>query len=281
MKRKIILLILAAAGIAAACWALLHRAQAVVLTGIVTTDQVIVSPVIQGRLEKLLVAEGDAVTNGQLLAMIQPQEWVADMTFFERSQEQLAAQVSGAEADVKYLQAQTSNQIWQASANYDAATALVKQAEADLEIAGLNLKRDQDLFKQGVISAQMFDQTRTAYDAVKARVESQRNQAQSALAAVGLARASQEQIAVRRAALAAATRQLAAASAQKEKAQVRLNYTEVRAPVDGVVDVRAALQGEVVGAAQPIVTLVNPDNFWVRADVEEGFIEQVRLGDKL
>jgi len=74
---------------------------------------------------------------------------------------------------------------------------------------------------------------------------------------------------------------LAAAGAQKEKAQVRLDYTEIRAPSDGIVDVRAALQGEVVNPGQAIVTLVNPDNLWVRADIEETYIDRVRLGDKL
>jgi HlyD family secretion protein len=72
-----------------------------------------------------------------------------------------------------------------------------------------------------------------------------------------------------------------AADAQKEKASVRLNYTQVRAPVDGIVDTRAALQGEVVNPGQAIVTLMNPENLWVRADVEETYIDRIRLGDKL
>ena len=53
------------------------------------------------------------------------------------------------------------------------------------------------------------------------------------------------------------------------------------APVDGVVNVRAALQGEVVTPAQAVVTLVNPDNLWVRADLEETYIDRIRLGDKM
>jgi multidrug resistance efflux pump len=48
-----------------------------------------------------------------------------------------------------------------------------------------------------------------------------------------------------------------------------------------VVDVRAALQGEVVSPGQAIVTLINPDDLWVRADVEETYIEGVHLGDQL
>jgi multidrug resistance efflux pump len=74
---------------------------------------------------------------------------------------------------------------------------------------------------------------------------------------------------------------LAAVGAQKDKAQVHLDYTEIHAPIDGIVDVRAALQGEVVSPGKGIVTLIDPDNLWVRADVEESYIDLVHLGDKL
>jgi len=40
-------------------------------------------------------------------------------------------------------------------------------------------------------------------------------------------------------------------------------------------------QGEVVTAGQPVVTLIDPDDLWVRADVEESYIDRVRLGDHL
>ena len=46
-------------------------------------------------------------------------------------------------------------------------------------------------------------------------------------------------------------------------------------------DVRAALAGEVVTPGQPIVTLINPDDLWVRIDVEETYVDRVRVGDKL
>jgi HlyD family secretion protein len=60
-----------------------------------------------------------------------------------------------------------------------------------------------------------------------------------------------------------------------------LDYTEIRAPTDGIVDTRAALQGEVVNPGQAIVTLINQDDLWVRADVEETYIDRIHLGDKL
>ena len=73
----------------------------------------------------------------------------------------------------------------------------------------------------------------------------------------------------------------AAAAAQSKKADVRLRYTRLTAPLSGIVDVRAARPGEYVTAGQPVVTLVDPDDLWVRADVEETYIDRVRVGDTL
>ncbi len=282
MKRKIPLVLLMVVVVAAAVYYLVAgRAHELLLTGIVTTDEFIVSSEIQGRLQRLLVNQGDTVTNGQLLALIQPQEWKADMEFYAKSEAQSAAQVTQAEADLKYQEAQTSNQIWQAEATLAAAEAQVTQADADLENARLTFQREQDLFKRGADSAQAYDQARTGFEAARARVESLRKQAQAAQAAVALAQANADQVASRRAAVDANRHRLAAAGAQKEKAQVQLGSTEIRAPVDGIVDLRAALQGEVVNPGQGIVTLINPDNLWVRADVEESYIDRIRLGDRL
>jgi len=252
----------------------------IVLTGIVTTDEVVVGPEIQGRVQELLAHQGDTVTNGQLLARIQPQEWRAEMDFYAHSQQQSQADVTRAEAELKFQEDQTSNQISQAEASLAAAKDQVTQGEADLENASLTLKRETDLYHRGVDSVQAYDQARTAEAGARARVDSLRSQVVAAEAAVGLAKASAQQVAVRRAAVSSAEKQLAAAKSQTELAQVRLDYTEVKAPTNGIIDVRAALQGEVVSPGQAIVTLINPDDLWVRADVPESYIDRIHLGDK-
>ena len=90
-------------------------------------------------------------------------------------------------------------------------------------------------------------------------------------------RANAEQVAMRRSAVANAQAQLQAVGAQRTKADS--SYTNILAPLDGIVDVRAARQGEVVNPGQPIVSLINPDDYWVRADVEETYVDRVRIGD--
>lgn len=283
MKRRLrIVLSLAVLGVAALVYYTInHGSNSLRLTGIVTTDAVVVSSEIQGRLQSLLVSQGDLVRTGQLLARIQPQEWKAEMSFYAHAEQQSAAQVTQAEADLNYQEAQTSNQIRQAEANLASAEAQVAQGDADLENARLNFERLRDLFQRGVESAQTHDQARTTFDAAKAHSDSLRKQVQAAQATVALAQANADQVAARRAMLEASRHQFAAAQAQKQKAQVRLDYTEICAPVSGIVDIRAALQGEVINPGQAIVTLIDPDNLWVRVDVEETYVDRIRLGEKL
>lgn len=218
MKRRIPLLILLLAAVGVGIYfATRPSPNEIVLTGIVTTDDVIVSPEIQGRIQALKVQQGDTVTNGQLLALIQPQEQLADVAFYASSEQQTTKQVD--------------------------------QAKADLENARLTFEREDTLHKQGAESIQAYDSARTAYDAARAKVDSLDKQVQ-------------------------------AAQAQKDKAAIQLGYTEIHAPTNGIVDTRVALQGEVVNPGQAIVTLINPDDLWVRADVEETYIDKVRLGDQ-
>lgn len=282
MKRKLPIAILILAVLAAGVyWRTRARPGEVVLTGIVTTEDVIVSSQIQGRLAQLSVKEGDTVTAGQLVAMIEPEELRADRAYYAHTEENASAQVQAAEAELKFQEAQTRDQIRQAEAALASTEAQQAETAADLERARLDFERTQGLYKQDIVAVSVLDQARTTFDASKARVESLRKQVEAQRAAVALARSTAEQIAVRRSQLLAGQHQLAAMGAQKTRAQVRLSYTEIRAPIPGIVALRAARQGEVVNPGQAILSLINPDDLWVRADVEESFIDGIRLGDRM
>ncbi|HXA44524.1 MAG TPA: efflux RND transporter periplasmic adaptor subunit [Candidatus Angelobacter sp.] len=241
-------------------FAMTRPASDIVLTGIVTTDEVIVSSQMQGRLEKLLVGEGDSVSNQELLALIEPQAQLADIAFFSSSQQQTTADLDQVRADAAQFQA-----------DYLQAEANLNQANADAENARLNFARIGQLYTNNVESVQAFDQARTACDSASARVESARAQVGSARARVDSSQAR----------IASVTKQMAATAAQTQKANVYLDYTRIYAPTDGIVDTRVALPGEVVNPGQAIVTLINEDDLWVRADVEETYIEQIHRGDTM
>jgi len=218
IRRVLILIILLAITGGAVYYGMRPVTGDIVLTGIVTTDDVAVSPEIRGKLLQLRVKQGDEVKAGDLLAEIQPEEQQADLEFYTSSHQQDAAQMH--------------------------------QAEAELEYAQLTFNRDQALHDKRVVSEQDYDQAKTNLEAAKARVEMMRKLDE-------------------------------AAKAQEKKSEVQLSYTKIVAPISGIVDTRDALQGEVVNIGQPIVTLINPDDLWVRADVEETYIDRIKMGETM
>jgi HlyD family secretion protein len=282
MTRKLTgLLVAVAAASGVGIYALRARASDLVLTGIVTTNDVFVSSQIGGQVARLLVSEGDQVTRDQLIAVIEPAELRADSAYYNSGVKEVAAQVQEGEAALRYQERQTADQIRQAEATLAVTEAQGVEVAADLENARLLFQRSEKLSTEGLVPIQEFDQARMAYEAAKAHADGVRKQVDGANAALALARANAEQITMRRSQLQANHQQLAAADAQRTKADVRLAYTQIHAPIDGIVDVRAVRPGEIVNPAQPILTLIDPDDLWVRADVEETYIDRIRHGDKL
>ncbi len=148
--------------------------RGITLTGIVTTDDVIVSAQIQGRLQKLLVKQGDVVSSGTLLAQIEPAQQQADMMYYQSNQKVAATQISQAQADLRYQELQTSDQIAQAQGNLDAAKAQVVAAEADLENAQITDVREQAAYETGAETIQAKDQAHATFLAQRARVAAAR-----------------------------------------------------------------------------------------------------------
>jgi multidrug resistance efflux pump len=281
MKKRLFLLVLAAGLAGAAYYVYSRPPSALVLTGIVTTHDVIVSPQIGGKIDQLLVDEGAEVKRDQLVAVIAPDELMAESAFYEQSAAGVKSQVQESEAALRFQERQTVDQIRQAESTLASTESQVMAASADLENARLTFNRTENLSKQGVVSSQELDQARTAKDAAEAKLDSLKRQVEAQRAAVALARSTAEQTALRRSQVVTSQHQQAAANAQRTKADVRLAYTEVKAPVNGIVDTRAVRIGEVVNAGQPLMTLIDPDDLWIRADVEESYIDRIRIGDTL
>ncbi|HTT71810.1 MAG TPA: efflux RND transporter periplasmic adaptor subunit [Anaeromyxobacteraceae bacterium] len=284
MNRKRVGLILGVLLVVAAACALYEavrpRPNVLTLTGIVTTDDVVVGPQVPGQLERLLVHQGDPVKKDQLLAVIQPAELEADRAYYSHSAKSYASQVEESAAALRFQELETATQIRQAEANLAAAEAQKAEAAANLDDAHLTFERQDRLVKHGAAAEQDFDHARTAYEAARARLDSLGRQVDAQRAALELARANGEQVAVRRGALLASQQQSDAAEAERAKADVRLSYAEVHAPIAGVVDVRAARTGEYLNPGQAIVTLIDPDDLWVRVDVEETYVDRIRLGER-
>src|SRR5439155_16027738 len=112
-RLSLLLLVLVAAGAGTYAYRRIGPTP-LVLTGIVTTNDVIVSPQIGGQIAQLLVKEGDAIAKDQLIAVIAPDELKADTAYFSHNVAGLSSQVRESEAALRYQQRQTADQIQQA-----------------------------------------------------------------------------------------------------------------------------------------------------------------------
>jgi HlyD family secretion protein len=251
------------------------------LTGVVTTDELVASSQIAGRIRELLVREGDRVTTGQLLAVLQPDELREERAFYEYSAAGFGSQVRESEAALRWQEQQVRDQIVQAEATLASTESQQAAVNAELENARITLARTQRMLKDGIGTAEQLDQATTSHEVAKSRVAALAKQIDAQKAGVALARANAEQVAIKKSQLSGQRQQEQAATAQRAKADVRLAYTEIHSPIDGIIDVRAAHPGEVVTPGQPVVTVINPDNLWVRVDVEESYIERAPIGAML
>jgi HlyD family secretion protein len=208
---------------------------------------------VPGRVEAIDVREGDRVSGGQTLA------WL-DASELEAARNAAAAQVTAAEAQ---LRAMTQGARPQELAQAEAAVRAAEQRAAD---AARDAERAQRLFDGGAVSQQGLDRALTAREVVDAA----RDQATEALAMV--------REGPRQETIAAQSAMVAQARANLARTEATLANASITAPFPGVVTVRHREPGEAVGPGAPVVTILDPDDRWVRIYVREDQIGRVQIG---
>lgn len=257
------------------------KGNAYPLIGVVDGNEVIVSPQITGRIVKLNVEEGSQVKKGELIAELDRAALEAQVAAQEATIQSLQAQVKQVQANLSMADSQTAAALGAAEANLTSAQAQLAQAQATNWLNETNLKRTMTLFQSGVISAQDRDTALATVQASQANVKSVSDQVKSQQAALAVAQANRKQVDVLRSQIASTQAQLKQAMAMKDQDDTQLGYTEIHAPIEGIVSVRVAKQGEVVQQGSPIVVVVDVDHLWVRADVPETYIDSVQFGETL
>jgi len=251
------------------------------LTGIVDGNEVIVSPQIMGRMIKLTVDEGSEVKKGDLIAELDPKELQASLAAARANVASLQAQVSEANHNYSLTDDTTGASLRQAEATLTSTRAQFDQARANLWRDQTDYDRMQKLFDSGVESAQDRDHAEATLRASQANVKSLEDSVSAQEAALAVAKANRKQVDVRGSEIATTLAQLEQARASAAEIETQLGYTEIYAPIDGVVSVRVAKEGEVITQGNPIVVIVDVDHLWVRADVEESYIDAVQFGQTL
>jgi multidrug resistance efflux pump len=193
----------------------------------------------------------------------------------------LEAQVKEANHNYSLTDDQTGASLQQAEAVLTSTRAQLDQARANLWRDQTDHDRMEKLFTGGVASAQDRDHADATLRASQANVKSLEDSVKAQQAALAMAKANRTQVAVRGSEIATTIAQMEQARAAAAQTETQLGYTKIYAPIDGIVSVRVAKQGEVVSQGSPIVVIVDVDHLWVRADVEESYIDAVRFGQTL
>ena len=257
------------------------RSGDLILIGTVDSNQVIVSPQVGGRLGKLLVDEGTQVKQGDLIAVLDPSELQAEARAAEATIDSLKYKVAETQSTRAATQGSTSSGVANAQAKLASTRAQLLQAQATLQRTESDSHRMVELAKQGVASDQDRVQAETNLTAQLAVVQALKDQVNAAQADLNSAIANLHQAQAAQSTVQSTRGQLANAEAMLNEGQVRLGYTRIYASVSGTVSVRAAREGEALNPGQPIVTLVDLSDTWVRAAIPETETDHIGLGDTL
>jgi HlyD family secretion protein len=225
--------------------------------------EVKISSDVSGEIIELYVKEGDSVTVGQVLAKIKPDEYQSLVEQGEasvntaRSQREISSSnVSGSSAQIEQLKADK------------------RRLESQAEVARNTHKRNETLYKDGIISAAEFE---TSLNNLKA--------AESGLAAgEATLRTAESNLSSARENVRVAEFGISSANARLKELRTSLQKTIITAPVSGIVSKLNVEKGErVVGTLQmagtEMMRIANLHSMEVQVDVSENDILKVSLGD--
>src|SRR3989449_836012 len=208
-----------------------------------------------GRLQRVLVDEGDAVKAGQILAVIGNDDY--------------RARVASAEATLRLREAD-GRRIHNGARDQERRDAAAAVREADAVVANVtaDVERRRGLFKEAVISQAELDKAEEQFGIARAKADSARER----LSLIDAGSREED--------LARADAEVALAQAALDEARAVLEKTYVRAPIDGVVFRRHRKVGESVSTQfdSPIVTLADRSRVRVRVDVDETDVAKLGAG---
>ena len=220
-------------------------------------DVTVIAPEVAGFIAQGAVKDNQQVHAGDLLIKLDDRDYRAALAKAD-------AAVAIQEATLTNLDAMRHLQ-----------TAVIAQAQAEIAATDAETTRAHDdqirfqkLLGSGAISIQDFQRTDADYKrAIAAGAKAQ--------AALEAAQRQLDVIATQKLQAQAGLQQVIA---QRESAQLNLGYTELRAPIDGVVGNRSAQNGAYATTGSQLISLVPSHGLWVDANYKENQLINIRLG---
>lgn len=226
-----------------------------IMQGQMETTEYRVSSKIPGRIMEFRVKEGDKVKAGDTLAIIEAPEVKAKKAQAEAVKTAAVALNDKAEAGAREEQIQGAYELWQ-------------KAKVNRDIWEKSFKRVSNLFKEGVVSEQKYDETKAQYDAAIATEKAAKSQYDMAV------KGAQKE-----------DKAMAAAKVEQAKGVVEevdsyINETILLAYADGEVTDIFPHIGELVGTGAPIMNIAMMDDMWATFNVREDHLKNMPLGSQ-
>ena len=225
--------------------------------GRIEATEVDVATKLAGRLDALLVKEGDFVKAGQPLARMELSSLKAQRAEALARQQQALHGVAGAQAQVALREA-----------DQQATQAQVRQRENELDAARRRLARSDTLAKEGASSGQELDDDRASVRSAEATLAATRAQVKAAVAAVVAARTQ----------VTASQSEVRAAEAAVARIDADLSDSTLVAPRDGRVQFLVAQPGEVLAGGGKVLNMVDLSDVYMTFFVPETVAGRVALG---
>jgi HlyD family secretion protein len=214
---------------------------------------------LSGKLRSVNVEEGDSITRGQIVAVLENDDYRAQVASAE-------AEVSAKEAGLRKVlngaRRQERSEAW----------ASVRAAQAVMDNARSEMVRRQKLFAAGIISREEGERSAREYDVAKAKYEEARE------------RHSLVDSKAREEDQSLAEADLRLARARLDEARARYAKTFIKSPIDGTVLRKHHRAGESVSnssnVADPILTIGDKRVLRVRMEVDETEVGKVQIGQK-
>ncbi len=232
------------------------RPEPITLQGQTEATEVRVSGKVPGRIEKFYVSEGMKVKKGDTLVILYSPELNAKLFQAISAEDAANAQNQKAIKGARAEQIAGAYELWQ-------------KAEVGVKLAEKTYNRLQNMFNEGVVSAQKRDEAEANYQAAVATAKAAKSQYDMAVNG-----AEKED---KLAALAMVNRAKGAVS----EVESYISETKLVAPIDGEVSDIFPKRGELVGSGAPIMNIVDLNDTWVVFNIREDLLTKIKIGKEL
>lgn len=206
-----------------------------------------VAPRVSGPVVNLLVDDNDEVKEGQLLVEIDP-------TDYEVKLHETEAKLAQAKAELNV----TEKEVERGEANVNQSFEDISSTQSKLDFAQKDHKRYTAMYKEGIVSKQEFENSKTKLEVSQADNKAAAERSQAAKHALASNEAKTES-------MEANIKRL---EAEVEQAKLNLKYTKIYAPQSGKVSARSVEKGNYLQVGQPLMQIV-PKEVWVVANFKE------------